>query len=191
MTGTGVRPPGLCPRRRAVRVHGRGRRLCPRPWSCPRPAQGEPIPPPGLPRRARPILHRRVRQSGGFSQLLDKADKRGFAGVRAGLLRVRLGVRRQVFASIAAHQFLHRPCPVFAFGHPEVTTTSTTDVDIVRHNSCRPVSYTFCGPMREDRLKIGAGAARYVGSRLINDQSQKRTVAARATAERKTFGHLS
>ena len=30
-----------------------------------------------------------------------------------------------------------------------------------------------------------------LGSRLINFQSQKMTVAARATADRKTFGHLS
>jgi hypothetical protein len=30
-----------------------------------------------------------------------------------------------------------------------------------------------------------------LGSRLIDGQSQNKTVAARATAERKTFGHLS
>ena len=36
-------------------------------------------------------------------------------------------------------------------------------------------------------LKLG----RPLGSRLVNVQSQKMTVAARATADRKTFGHLS
>ncbi len=30
-----------------------------------------------------------------------------------------------------------------------------------------------------------------LGSRLVNSQSQKMTVAARAMADRKTFGHLS
>ena len=35
------------------------------------------------------------------------------------------------------------------------------------------------------------GTARRLGSRLIDRQSQNRTVAARAMAERKTFGHLS
>lgn len=33
--------------------------------------------------------------------------------------------------------------------------------------------------------------AAFLGSRLIDFQSQNKTVAARITAERKTFGHLS
>ena len=42
-----------------------------------------------------------------------------------------------------------------------------------------------------DHILAPAHAHLNLGSRLIDDQSQKRTVAARATAERKTFGHLS
>ena len=37
----------------------------------------------------------------------------------------------------------------------------------------------------------GSHLLRPLGSRLIDIQSQKRTVAASATAERNTFGHLS
>jgi hypothetical protein len=40
-----------------------------------------------------------------------------------------------------------------------------------------------------ERATLGHG--RRLGSRLIDDQSQNKTVAARAMAERKTFGHLS
>jgi hypothetical protein len=40
------------------------------------------------------------------------------------------------------------------------------------------------------RVMVAPNGAR-LGSRLIDLQSQNRTVAAKATAERKTFGHLS
>jgi hypothetical protein len=38
---------------------------------------------------------------------------------------------------------------------------------------------------------IAANVTDFLGSRLIDIQSQKRTVAASATAERNTFGHRS
>jgi hypothetical protein len=37
----------------------------------------------------------------------------------------------------------------------------------------------------------GSNSAINLGSRLIDNQSQNKTVAARAMADRKTFGHLS
>ncbi|MDF2141183.1 DUF6522 family protein [Paenirhodobacter sp. CAU 1674] len=49
---------------------------------------------------------------------------------------------------------------------------------------------TFCHQGRALRLIVDA-RGEVLGSRLVNFQSQKMMVAARATADRKTFGHLS
>lgn len=49
------------------------------------------------------------------------------------------------------------------------------------------VEYSFTSILGTGAFLAGG----YVGSRLVNFQSQKMTVAARAMADRKTFGHLS
>ena len=99
-----------------------GRLLCPRPWSCPRPAQREPTPPPGLPRRASRDLYRRVRKSGAAINFSDKADKSKVGDqleqvpvFKTLAARVVVGV----CVTIRPYQFLNRPYRVIALWHPE------------------------------------------------------------------------
>ncbi len=52
------------------------------------------------------------------------------AGVFAGLIYCLIIARRKVYPAICADQLLHRPCPVFAFGHPIVTPAPAPDVNV-------------------------------------------------------------
>ena len=80
--------------------------------------------------------------------------------------------------------------------HPQhpVYPSLLRGMQTARPNQAWCADVTFV-PVRNGFLYLVAimdwASRKALGSRLINFQSQKMTVAARATADRKTFGHLS